>query len=163
MSRDPNLTAEEPVSHYHLAHLNIARALADLESETMSGFVSRLDEINALADHSPGFVWRLQDEEDEVAALALFNDPMLIVNLSVWESIETLRAFVYGTAHVELIRDREAWFGKLDDAHMVLWWVPGGHIPTVVEAREKLQLIRENGPGPRAFTFGKSYPPIIQP
>lgn len=143
---------------FNIAQLNIARAKADLDSETMSGFVARLDEINQLADNAPGFVWRLQGEEGDATALRVFQDPLLIVNLTVWESLEALRDFVYKTTHVELIRDREAWFEKLGESHMALWWVPQGTIPTVEEAKERLERIRENGPTIEAFTFGKPFP-----
>ena len=143
---------------FHIAQLNIARAKADMESEAMSGFVARLDEINSLADEAPGFIWRLQGEEGDANALRVFQDPQLIVNLTVWESLEALRDFVYKTAHVELIRDREAWFKKLGESHMALWWVPQGTLPTVEEAKERLECVRENGPTAQAFTFGKSFP-----
>ena len=142
---------------YHIAQVNIARALEGMENESMSGFVARLDEINALADRSPGFVWRLQSEEDNEAALREFEEPMLVVNLSVWDSIDALRDFVYRSAHVELIRDREAWFGKLGEAHMALWWVPAGHIPSPREAKERLQHMRDHGPSQEAFTFGRPF------
>ena len=144
--------------NYHIAQLNIARAVDEMDSEVMGGFVSRLEEINALADRSPGFVWRLQSEEGDATALRVFEDPLMLVNMSVWRSIEELKEFVYRSAHVELIRDREAWFEKLGTAHQVLWWVPEGHVPSVEEAKAKLELIRENGPSPEAFTFGKHFP-----
>lgn len=144
--------------NFHIAQLNIARAIAGMESEVMTGFVSRLEEINALADRSPGFIWRLQSEEGDATALRVFDDPLMLVNMSVWSSIEELKDFVYRSMHVELIRDREAWFEKLSAAHQVLWWIPEGHIPTVEEAKAKLELIREQGPSPEAFTFGRPFP-----
>ena len=147
------------MADYHIAQLNIARALADLEDESMSGFVNRLDEIKALAERAPGYVWRLQGEEGDATALRVFQDPMLIVNLTVWESLEALRDFVYRSSHAELIRGREAWFDKMGDAYMALWWVPAGEIPTVEQAKSKLQHIRRHGPTPEAFTFGKSFEP----
>lgn len=147
------------MAEYHIAQFNIAKAKAELESETMSGFVARLDEINELGESSPGFVWRLKGDKGDAEVLRVFRDPLYVANLTLWESLESLRDFVYKTVHVELIRDREAWFHKMGESHMVLWWVPAGHIPTVEEAREKLGHIRRHGPGPEAFTFGKAFAP----
>lgn len=142
---------------FYLAQINIAQAKAEMESDTMHGFVSRLDEINAIADNAPGFVWRLQSEEGDATSIRVFDDPLLLVNMSVWENIESLRDFVYKSLHVELIRDREAWFDKIDSMHQVLWWVPAGHIPSTQEAQEKLATICTNGPSQAAFTFGKPF------
>ena len=142
---------------YALAQLNIAQAKAPMESEIMKGFVERLDEINQLADHSPGFVWRLQTEEGDATSIQAFDDPRLIVNMSVWESIEVLKEYAYKSVHVELIRGRNAWFNKMDTAHQVLWWIPQGHIPTVEEAKERLFHLREHGPTSYAFTFAKPF------
>lgn len=142
---------------YHLAQINVAAAKAEMDTEIMQGFVSRLDEINALADNAPGFVWRLQSEEGDSTSIRVFDEPLLLVNMSVWESIEELKDFVYKSFHVELIRDREAWFDKMSAAHQVLWWIPKGHIPTVEEAKAKLEYIREHGASEAAFTFGKSF------
>lgn len=128
-----------------------------MESELMQSFVDRLDEINQLADQSPGFVWRLQTEEGDATSIQSFDDPALIVNMSVWESIEGLKQFVYKSMHVELIRDRGAWFNKMTKMHQVLWWVPEGYIPTLEEGRQKLEYLQQNGPSKEAFTFAKSY------
>lgn len=144
---------------FHIAHMNIARARADLDSDIMSGFVARIDEINALADHSPGFVWRLQGEAGDAEILRVFGDPLLVANVTLWENIEALRQFTYKTVHAELLRNRDAWFAKPEQSSMVLWWVPRGAIPTVEEARDRLQLLREQGPSPQAFTFGKPFQP----
>lgn len=144
--------------NFHIAQLNIARAIAEMDSAVMSGFVSRLEEINALADRAPGFIWRLQSEEGDATALRVFDDPLMLVNLSVWSSLEELKDFVYRSMHVELIRDREAWFKKLGAVHQVLWWVPEGHIPSVEEGSAKLALLGEKGPSMEAFTFSKPFP-----
>ncbi len=144
--------------NYHLAQINIAQARNSMESEMMRGFVERLDEINALADSSPGFVWRLQAEEGDATSIRVFDDPMLIVNMSVWEDIESLKNYVYKSTHVELIRDRDAWFNKITRAHQALWWIPAGHIPSVHEGKERLDLIHEHGPTENAFTFAKPFP-----
>ena len=142
---------------YHLAQINVAVAKAEMDTEIMQGFVSRLDEINALADNAPGFVWRLQSAEGDSTSIRVFSEPLLLVNMSVWESVEELKHFVYKSFHVELIRDREAWFDKIGAAHQALWWIPEGHIPTIEEAIEKLEYIREHGASEVAFTFGKPY------
>lgn len=142
---------------YHLAQINIAKARDAMDSETMKGFVDRLDEINALADKSPGFIWRLQTEEGDATSIQAFGDPALIVNMSVWEDIDSLRHYVYKSVHVELVRDRDAWFSKILQAHQTLWWIPAGHIPSVEEGKEKLQYIDRNGPTENAFTFAKPF------
>lgn len=144
---------------YQLAQINIARAVADLESEQMAGFVARLDEINALADHSPGFVWRLQSDAGDATTFRIFNDPSILVNISVWQDMASLRDFVYKSVHVELIRDREAWFSKMIEAHQALWWVPAGHTPTPEEGEQKLEYLRQHGPSDKVFTFARAFPP----
>lgn len=144
---------------YHIAQINIAQALAEMDSDIMHGFVSRLDEINAIADNAPGFVWRLQSEEGDSTSIRVFEDNLLLVNMSIWESIEDLKNYVYKSFHVELIRDREAWFDKIGKPHQALWWIPAGHIPTMEEAKEKLDYIREHGPSPTAFSFGRPFDP----
>jgi hypothetical protein len=128
-----------------------------LDADEMSGFVSRLEEINSLADQSPGFIWRLQSDEGDATSIRVFDNPLLLVNISVWDSIDALKSFVYKSFHVELIRDREAWFNKMNIAHQALWWIPEGYIPSAEEAKEKLEHIRKHGPGLPAFTFGKSF------
>lgn len=123
----------------------------------MSGFVKRLDEINKLADNSPGFIWRLQTDEGDATSIQAFDDPSLIVNMSVWGNIDSLKKFVYKSMHVELIRDRDAWFNKIENAHQALWWVPVGHIPSVNEGKEKLELLQINGPCKEAFSFSRPF------
>lgn len=145
------------ISH-HLAQINIALARAEMTSDTMHGFVSRLAEINALAEQSAGFVWRLKEESGDATAIRIFDDPLLLVNMSVWDSLDSLKAYVYKSSHVELIRDRDAWFHKMKDMHQALWWVPAGHIPGLDEAKERIEHIRENGPTSYAFTFAKNFP-----
>ena len=145
------------MTEYHLAQINIAQARDAMDSEAMKGFVDRLDEINSLADKTSGFVWRLQTEEGDATSIQAFDDPMLLVNMSVWENIESLKSYVYKSIHVELVRDRDAWFSKMLQAHQALWWIPVGHIPTVEEGKEKLQYIEENGSTEDAFTFAKSF------
>jgi hypothetical protein len=136
-----------------LASLNVGRLLGPLDSPQVAGFVAQLEPINRLADHSPGFVWRLMTDEGDATGLRPFDDDLMLVNLAVWESLEALRAFVYTSAHVEVLRQRREWFERLATAHMVLWWVEPGHIPTVDEAIERLERLRRDGPTPAAFTF----------
>nr|CAA6830935.1 MAG: Unknown protein [uncultured Thiotrichaceae bacterium] len=144
---------------YHLAQINVALAKEALDSATMKGFVDRLDEINELADHSPGFVWRLQSDVRDEKTIQTLDNPLLIVNMSVWEDLASLKHYVYKSVHVELIRDREAWFNKIAEAHQALWWVPEGHLPSVEEGKAKLEYLQQNGVGPKAFNFAKPSPP----
>ena len=139
---------------YELAELNIGRMLAPLDSPRLADFVNALDEINALAEAAPGFVWRLKDEAtDDATSIRIFDDEWILVNMSVWQSPETLRAFVYDDAHRAILRRRREWFERLDEAVTVLWWVPTGHRPTVAEARDRLEHLRKHGTTEYAFTF----------
>jgi hypothetical protein len=143
---------------YHLAQLNIGRVLAPTDSPQLADFMALLEPINQLADASPGFVWRLQTAEGDATALRPYDDDRMLVNMSVWESLETLRNFVYASRHLDVLRRRREWFERLTDHILVLWWVPAGHIPTVQEAKERLELLRRLGPGPEAFTFKQPFP-----
>jgi len=147
------------MSQFHLAQLNIAKARAEMDDDVMSGFMARLDEINELADQSPGFIWRLQSEEGDATSFRVFDDPLLLVNMSVWADVDSLKEYVYRTVHVDLLKDRDAWFHKTSSAHQVLWWIPVGHIPTLEEAKAKLEILERDGPGPEAFTFSRPYSP----
>jgi hypothetical protein len=146
------------VTCYHLAQINIARAVADLDSPLMANFVSRLDEINALAERSRGFVWRLQSEGGDATAIRVFDDPRIYINMSVWETPDDLKSFVYRSAHVELIRDREAWFSRLSEQHQAAWWVLAGHRPSAEEGRDRLLQLREHGPSASVFTLARPFP-----
>ena len=143
----------------HLAQVNIGRMKAPLESAVMATFVARLDEINALADQSPGFVWRLQTEEGNATYLRPYADDRILFNLSVWRTLDDLRNYVYRTAHAEMLRHRQEWFEKFDGAAVALWWVPAGHVPSVEEAKGRLRHLAEKGPTPFAFTFKIAFPP----
>ena len=146
------------MSQFELAQLNIAVMKAPLESPRMAEFAANLDRINALADGSPGFVWRLQTEAGDATALRPFGDDIL-VNMSVWQNIDSLRGFVYRSAHVEIMRRRKEWFERMAEVFVVLWWVPGGHRPTLAEAKAKLELLNEKGPTAEAFSFRQAFPP----
>jgi heme-degrading monooxygenase HmoA len=143
---------------FQLAQLNIALPLEPLDTPLLAAFVAALEPVNALADASPGFVWRLQTEDGDATAVRGFGDDRLIVNMSVWESLEALGDFVYGDAHVAVMRRRREWFHHIGSAHTVLWWVPAGHRPTVGEAERRLELLRSEGPSPAAFTFQRPFP-----
>jgi len=148
---------------FHLAQVNIARMNTPLEDPAMADFVARLDEINALADGADGFVWRFQTDEGNATYLRPYDDGRILFNLSVWESIEALKAYVYRTAHAELLRDRRKWFGQMRESYLALWWVPAGHIPSVEEAKQRLEHIRVHGPSPVAFTFKQAFEPVAEP
>jgi hypothetical protein len=137
----------------HIAQLNIGRALAPVDSPLLDDFNAALDPVNALADRAPGFVWRLQTDEGNATAIRPFeDDDRMIVNMSVWESIDALASFVYRSDHVAVMRRRREWFERIR-VFMVLWWVPAGHTPSVEEALERLEHLREHGPTSHAFTF----------
>jgi Domain of unknown function (DUF3291) len=145
---------------YHLAQLNVALPRAPLDSPELADFVARLKEINALADAAPGFVWRLVDEGGSDATTLRPYGPDVMVNLSVWESVETLYDYAYRTAHLDVLRRRREWFTHDGlPAHAVLWWVPAGAVPTLEEARGRLDLLARRGPTAEAFTFQQRYPP----
>ena len=123
---------------YHIAQMNIARMLAPLEDPVMAGFVAKLDEINKFADDSPGFVWRFQSEAGDATYLRPYEDDRIIFNMSVWESVDTLKSYVYESAHSEVMRNRREWFEKMSDAYSVLWWTKAGEIPSVQEAKSRV-------------------------
>ena len=142
----------------HIAQVNIAQVKAPLDDPQMAGFVERLDDINALADRSAGFVWRLQTPEGNATYLRPYDDGRILVNMSVWETIEHLQQYVYHTAHAELLRQRRTWFEKFAGAYVALWWVPAGHRPGMDEAKERLAHLETHGPTPFAFAFQSRFP-----
>jgi hypothetical protein len=145
---------------YHLAQVNIARPRAPIDGPELADFVARLDEINALADAAPGFVWRLVDADGSNATSLRPYGPDLMVNMSVWESIETLYAFAYRTAHLDVLRRRREWFDHDGlDAYAVLWWLPAGTLPTLDDAWHRLELLSRQAPSADAFTFRDRFPP----
>src|SRR5256885_10836892 len=143
---------------FHLAQVNIARAKGSMDDAVMAGFVARLDDINALADGSPGFVWRLQTPDGNATALHPYDDDRILFNLSVWQTPEHLRAFVYRSMHVEVMRQRKAWFERFDGMYYALWWVPAGHVPSIDEAKARLEHLGTRGESAHAFTFAELYP-----
>jgi hypothetical protein len=147
------------MTRFHIAQVNIGRIRAELDDPIMAGFVGRLDEINALADASPGFVWRLKTNEGNATYLRPFADERTLLNMSVWETVEALRHYVFQTAHRELLRQRQAWFEKFSGAYTALWWVPLGHIPGIDEAKRRIAHLDANGPSQFAFNFNAVHVP----
>ena len=143
---------------YNIAQVNIARMRAQLDDPLMAGFVARLGEINALADSSPGFVWRLQTPEGNATYLRPYDDDRILFNMSVWKTVDQLKQYVYRTAHAEMIRQRNEWFEKISDVYVALWWVPAGHIPGIDEAKKRLAHLEARGPTQYAFTFRSVMP-----
>jgi heme-degrading monooxygenase HmoA len=144
---------------FHLAQVNIAIPIEPLDSERLADFMANLDRVNARADASPGFVWRMQDDSGNNTEIRGFDDDRVVINMSVWESLEALRAFVYSNrAHLDMLRRRREWFERMP-VYAVLWWVPAGHRPSVAEAEERLARLERLGPTPEAFTFREHFPP----
>jgi heme-degrading monooxygenase HmoA len=143
----------------HLAQVNIGRMRGPLDSPVMAGFTARILEINALADRSPGFVWRLQNGEGSATYLRPYDDERVLFNLSVWETLEQLRDYVYRSAHAEMLRGRREWFEMLGRASVAVWWIPAGERPSVEEAKRRLDHLERNGPTPVAFTFKAAFAP----
>ena len=142
----------------HLAQLNVAHLAAPLDSPQLAGFVNALDEINALGEGSPGFVWRLVGDGNDATSLRPFPDPDMIVNLTVWTDKAALEAFAYRSAHASFLRRRREWFTPMATPPLVLWYVPAGHVPTLGEVRARLEHIAARGPSPYAFGFRGDQP-----
>ena len=144
--------------NYHLAQINIGRLIAPMDDPRIADFVAQLARVNALADAAPGFVWRLQSSYGNAMDIAYNDDPSINVNMSVWESVDALRNYVYQSDHVKVLRERAKWFAKMDRPFACLWWVREAQIPTVAEGRERLEHYQEHGPTPFSFWFTKLYP-----
>jgi hypothetical protein len=144
---------------FHLAQINIGRILAPMDSPIMAEFKNNLDGMNELAERSPGFVWRLRDDSNNATTLNFFDDERIIINMSVWESVDALTNYAYKTEHVEFFKKRLNWFEKMNEAHMALWYIPTGHVPTPAEAIERLTHLRTHGESQHAFTFRKKFAP----
>ena len=143
---------------YSIAQINIGRTLAPLTDPLMSGFVAQLDTINALADRSPGFIWRLQTPEGDATTIRAYEDDRIIVNMSVWNSLEDLANYVYASDHRQVVKQRRQWFQRFDGPFMALWWLPQGHIPAIEEGKERLEYLRAHGETAYAFSFKKPFP-----
>ena len=144
---------------YHIAELNIARMRAPIDDPLMQDFVDWLDPVNGLADESEGFVWRLQTDVGVANVADACEDELLLVNLSVWETIEHLREYVMHPNHMQVMRQSLRWFEPMDGPHLVLWWVPAGDLPSEDQAMKKLEFLAAHGPSAEAFTFSQVFPP----
>ena len=144
---------------WHLAQLNAARAVAPFDSPAMAGFMGRLDEINALGEAAPGFVWRLTNAGGNTIGIGAYEDPLVVFNLSVWRSIDDLFDFAYRSGHLDVFRRRKDWFGPWGGPSIALWWLPEGTLPTFEDARRRLDLIARIGPSPEAFSFKQRFAP----
>ncbi len=144
--------------NHQLAQINIGRLVAPIDDPRIAEFVAQLDPINALADNAPGFVWRLQSSSGNATDIAYNEDPSIMVNMSVWESLDALREYAYKSDHMKVFRDRAKWFVKMDKPHYCLWWIPVGHIPTVAEGRERLEHYQTHGATPYSFWFSQCFP-----
>lgn len=152
------------MSEMNLAQFNVGRMVAPLGDRRMAEFVAALDQINELAERSPGFVWRLTaDGSNDATTVRAFADELMIVNFSVWRTPEDLWNYVYRSAHLEYLRRRREFFEVMREAYLVMWWIPAGTVPTVAEGVARLEELRANGPGPRAFTFRDPHPPTPLP
>jgi hypothetical protein len=142
---------------YAIAQINIGKMLAPIDSPVMAGFVANLDHINALAENSKGFIWRLKDENNDATSIKIFDDDMLIINMTVWQHPEALFEFVYQSMHVEILKRRKEWFEKMTESYWASWYIPEMHLPTVEEAIERLVYLRAHGETPFAFTFKRRF------
>jgi hypothetical protein len=152
----PSFAAGNSMASHHIAQLNIAKMKYSIDSAEMADFVDQLDAVNGLADASPGFIWRLQTDDGDATGIDYFGSDQL-VNMSVWEDIESLHQYVYRSAHNKVMAKRKQWFDAADQTYSVLWWVVAGHIPDLDEANHRLQTLRANGPGATAFTFRQTF------
>ena len=143
---------------WHIAQINVGRLAAPAGDPRVQPFFDALDRINALADRSPGFVWRLQDEGGNATSIQVSPDPLFIVNISVWTDPDSLFAFVYRSAHTPEMGRRREYFSRFDGAYQALWWVPAGSIPTINDGLSRLWYLDRYGPSPNAFTFKARFP-----
>ena len=143
----------------HLVAFNVARLRAPMDDPLIDDFRNNLDPINALAEQSPGFVWRLQDESGNATNITPYADPLVITNMAVWTSVDALADFTYRSGHLDFLRRRRDFFDASDEATLVLWWIPEGTVPTMTEAMARLDHLRAHGPTPHAFTFRHRFEP----
>ncbi|GAA1117193.1 DUF3291 domain-containing protein [Nocardiopsis composta] len=151
------------MSAFHLAQINLGSLKAPLDDPAMAEFNANLAPINALAEASPGYVWRYTDEGRDDATLSRPFGPGLLINFSVWRDLESLWNFTYRTDHLDLLRRRREWFDHLNGVRQAMWWIPTGHVPTLGEAGERLELLRAHGPTAEAFTFRDPFDPPAAP
>lgn len=152
-----NNRASSLQSDYHLAQINIAKMKAPLNDPIMAEFANALDEVNVVAEKSPGFIWRLKTASGNATELQAYADPTILVNISVWQSVEQLKTYVYRSLHSDFFVRRRKWFKKYQGEHFAMWWIHAGHLPTVEEGKAKLEHLELHGDTPECFTFGKPY------
>lgn len=147
------------MADHHIAQLNISRLLASLDTPEMKEFVDFLEPVNKFAEESPGFVWRMKGENGEASSLLAspFDDPMIVTNLTVWADIPSLQAFVYKSVHRYFLQNRRQWFARVATNQFVMWWVSPGVIPTLTDAKDRLQRLEAEGPSPEAFTLQQAF------
>lgn len=144
---------------WHLAEINIARLRAPLTDPLLADFVAQLDEVNRIAEESEGFVWRLKDDNGAASSYVQFDDDTrLIVNMSVWRTIEALHQYVYRSHHMTVFRDRARWFERMTSPSLAMWWIPEGHVPSLNEGRARLAVLADRGPSDQAFNFKTAFP-----
>ena len=144
---------------YYLAQINIALMKAPLDNPIMAEFADALDEINQVAEASAGFVWRLKTSSGNATDIRAYSDPKMLVNISVWQSVEQLKVYVYKSLHGDFFIRRRKWFEKYQSEHFAMWWIPSEHLPTVEEGLAKLEYLALHGDSPESFTFAKPYLP----
>ena len=142
----------------NLAEINVARLLHPLADPRIAEFVDNLERVNALAELSPGFVWRLKDETGNATQIAAYDDPLIIVNISVWTSPEALYDFAYRTMHRRFVQRRKEWFDLFGAAYLALWWTEEGRFPDVADGQRRLAHLERFGPTAHAFNFRKPFP-----
>lgn len=146
------------MSDWHLAQINIGRMLGLRGDPKVQGFFDALDEINALADRSPGFVWRLIGDGPDATDLQPTADPYLLINMSVWTDADSLFDYVYRSAHTRVMAQRRQWLERFDSSYHCLWWIPAGSTPSTNDGFAKLWHLDRFGPSPQAFTFKSRFP-----
>ncbi len=144
------------MSELYLAQINIAKRLAPMDDPIMKDFVDNLDRVNALADDSEGFIWRMKDEDKELGA-RIFKDDTLLINMSVWDSMKALFNYTYKSGHVEVFKRKKEWFSKMKMVHMAFWYVSRGYEPTFQDAKDRLDYLNKHGETPYAFTFKSKF------
>ena len=147
------------MNHWHIAQMNVATALYPLDDPRIAEFMAALDEVNALAERSPGFVWRLKSDQGSATDIRVTDDPKFIINMSVWESVEALFDFVYKSAHRLVMARRREWFDRPARAYQALWWLPAGSALAVEDGLARLAHLEMHGATARAFTFKQKFPP----
>lgn len=146
------------MTDYHLAQINVGRLRAPIDDPLIAGFADALDEINAIADAAEGFVWRLQTDAGNATGIQTTDDPLFLINMSVWETADALFEYVYRSEHVDFMRRRSDWFERMTEPHMCLWWLAAGQVPAPEEGLRRLDHFRQHGSTKDAFSFRHQFP-----